>query len=69
MKVRFPIYFEVVGQGELDLPEEIDPDDEDAVKDYIESQWEEVPLPDICDVEYIQESCVFDREAYIKIIE
>ena len=69
MKVRFPIYFEVVGYGELDLPAEIDPKDEDAVKDYIESRWDELPLPPLGDVDYIPESCVFDRESIIKIVE
>ena len=68
-KVRFPIYFEVVGYGELELPEEIYEKGEDHVKDYIESQWDELPLPPLGDVDYIADSCVFDRESIIKIVE
>ena len=68
-KVRFPIYFEVVGYGELELPDEVDSEDEETVKDFIQSQWEDVPLPDFSEVEEVADSWEYDREAAFEIIE
>jgi len=69
MKVRFPMYFEVVGYGELDLPDSINPDDEDAVKEFIEDEWPDIPLPDLRDCEDLPESCVFDWDSVIEVYE
>ena len=69
MKVRFHMYFEVVGYGELDLPDDIDPDDEDAVKQFIEDEWPDIPLPPLSECEDIPESCEFDWEAPIEVYE
>ena len=68
-KVRFPIYFEVVGYGELELPEDVDTTDEEAVKDFIQSKWEDVPIPSLNEVEEVMDSWEFDRDAPFNIIE
>lgn len=69
MKVRFPIYFEVVGYQEIDLPDDIDPDDEDAIKRYIDDSWGDIPFPDLCDCEEIVDGCQFDWESDIAILD
>ena len=43
--VSFGMYWQVYGVQEIDLPDGIDTDDEDAVKDYIRSVWDDIPLP------------------------
>lgn len=65
MKVRFPIYFEVVGEGEMDLPDDIDTSDENAVREYIDDHWDDVPLPE--ETEFVSDSCQFDWDAPIQI--
>ena len=68
MKVRFPMYFEVVGYHEMELPDDIDINDEDAIKEFLEENWQDIPLPNIEDCEYVMDSCVFDRDSTIKIV-
>ena len=63
--VRFPVYFEVVGYHELELPDYIDAENENDVKEFIAEQWSSVPLPD--DFEYVGE-CDFDWHAPIEIL-
>ena len=67
MIVRFPIYFEVCGYGELELPDDVDPDDEDAVKQFIADQWDDVPLPEMEDVEFVDGTCEFDWNCCVEI--
>lgn len=64
--VRFPVYFEVVGYRELEIPDYIDPDDEYAVREFIDDSWDHVPLPD--DYEYVG-GCVFDWDAPIHVLD
>lgn len=64
--VKFPMYFECVGYQTLVLPDDVDPDDEDAVWDYIESEWDGLPLPD--NYEYCG-GCEADRESIYEIEE
>jgi len=63
--VRFPMYFEVFGYQELVLPDYIDSNDEDAVREYIADSWEHIKLPS--DTEYVGDSG-FDFESPIEIL-
>jgi hypothetical protein len=65
--VRFPVYFEAVGYHELELPDDIDPDDDDAVRQFIDDHWDEVPIPE--DHEFISESSCFDWDSYIEVFD
>lgn len=70
MKVRFPMYAEFVGYQEVDLPEEIyrrEMDNPGAIWDYLESKWDHISLPKRMDMEYVQDSCLPDREAALRV--
>ena len=43
--VRFPVYFEAIGYHELELPDDIDPDDDDAVRQFIDDNLDNIPIP------------------------
>lgn len=64
--VRFIMYFEVAGNQEIPLPDNIDANDEDAVREYIAENWEHIRLPE--EFEYVGDSG-FDFESPIKIID
>ena len=64
-KVRFPMYFEVAGYQTVVLPDFVDAKDGDAVRAYIDENWEHIKLPD--DYEYVDGSCEFDFESPIKV--
>lgn len=65
--VKFPMYFECVGYQTIVLPDYVDADDKDAVWDYIEDRWDNIPVPD--DYEYVCDSCQPDRESTYEIKE
>lgn len=66
--VRFPIYYECVAYHELELPDHVDAEDEDAVKDYISEHWEELPFPDDTDdIDFVSEENGFDWASAIKV--
>lgn len=44
-RVRFGMFWQEYGYQEIDLPDDIDDTDEKAVKDYIKSVWDDIPLP------------------------
>ena len=46
---------------------DVDPDDEDAVKQFIADQWDDVPLPEMEDVEFVDGTCEFDWNCCIEI--
>ena len=64
-KVRFGMIWSVYGKQTIDLPDYINPDDGDAVKDYIETIWADIPLPE---GEYIDNSVDLDEDGEIEII-
>ena len=45
-KVKFGMIWSVYGKQTVDLPDNINPDDLDAVKDYLETIWADIPLPE-----------------------
>lgn len=65
--VRFPVYFKAIGYHELELPDDIDPDDDDAVRLFIDDHrndvliWDEVHIPE----DHGEYSC-FDFEIFDK---
>ena len=64
--VRFPVFFECCGEQQLVLPDSIDADNEDAVKDYIEDHIWELSIPE--DAEPVG-NIEIDWDAPIKIVE
>lgn len=73
MRVRFPMYCEVVGYQEWDIPDDEleDTDDEtllmDSVYDWLDANWWLIPLPD--ETEFIGGSCDFDWDSTVEIID
>ena len=64
-KVKFGMIWSVYGKQTVDLPDNINPDDLDAVKDYLETIWADIPLPE---GEYIDNSDDLDEDGEIEII-
>lgn len=62
--VSFGMCWQVYGSQTIDLPDNIDANDEDAVKDYIRSVWEDIPLPD---GDYVSGSDILDEESEIVV--
>ena len=58
--VSFGMYWQAYGRQEIELPDEIDPDNLDDVKEYIRSIWDDIPLPP-CD--YVDGSDELDEES------
>jgi hypothetical protein len=63
--VTFGMVWQVFGKQTINLPDNIDTTDEDAVKNYIQEQWDNIPLPTESD--YIPESDEFDELTDIEI--
>ena len=64
-RVKFGMLWTVHGHQEIDLPDDIDADDEAAVKAYINRVWQDIPLPD---GDYVNGSDVLDEECDIEIV-
>lgn len=43
--VQFGIWYQMHGTSEMELPDEIDIQNQEAIIDYIEDHWDEVNLP------------------------
>lgn len=65
-KVKFGIIWSVYGKQTVDLPDDIDKNDIEAVKKYIQSIWADVPLPE---GDYISGSDTLDYDGEFVIIE
>lgn len=64
--VKFTMYFEVAGYQGIPLPDDIDVEDEEAIKEYIDENWEHIKLPE--EYDYVGNNG-FDFESPIKVIE
>lgn len=56
----FGMYWQEYGWQEIEIPDDIDDGDIEAVKDYILSKWDDIPLP-IGD--YVSSSDELDEES------
>ena len=45
-RVRFGMCWQCYGYQDIELPDNVDANDEGAVKAYLESIWADIPLPD-----------------------
>ena len=45
-RVRFGMVWQCYGHQEVELPEYIDVNDEQALKEYLERIWDDIPLPE-----------------------
>lgn len=63
--VTFGMVWQVSGKQTINLPDDIDTTDEEAVRNYIQEQWDNIPLPTESD--YIPESDEFDGLTDIEI--
>lgn len=59
-EVSFGMYWQVYGRQFLILPDDIDVNDIKAVKAYIMSQWDDIPLPK---GDYVSGSDELDEES------
>lgn len=58
--VRFGMFWQCYGYQTVDLPDNVNADDIDAVKDYLRSIWPDIPLPE---GDYVSESDDLDTES------
>ena len=64
--VVFPMYVQAVGYKKVQLPPDVDAGDEDAVRDYIASIFDELEVPE--DLEWVGDDG-FDWESPISIVD
>ncbi len=64
--VKFTMYFEAAGYQEIPLPDDIDAADEQAIKEYIDDNWDHIKLPK--EFDYVGDSG-FDFESPVTVIE
>ena len=62
------MFFEVAALQEIELPDSIDTNDEDEVRQYIQDNWDDIPLPDTGTWDYICGTCQPDVEGPIQVI-
>ena len=65
-KVSFGMIWSVYGTQEVELPEDIDTSNESEIKKYVESIWDDIPLPE---GEYISGSDVLDEDNSFEVEE
>ena len=63
--VSFGMYWQEYGYQTIELPSHIDPDDRDAVIEYIRSVWDNIPLPE---GSYVSGSDELDPESEIRVV-
>ena len=63
--IEFGMYWEMYGRQTVDIPDDIDENDDDAVKEYIKKVWDDIGLPN---GNYIDESARLDEDADINIV-
>ena len=56
-QVTFGMVWQCCGRQTVELPDDIDARDKDAVREYLESIWSEIPLPD---GDYVEDSDTID---------
>ena len=61
--VNFGMFWQVYARQTIRLPDYINPDDDEEVKDYIRSIWDDIPLPE--NSSYILNSDEFDDDVLI----
>lgn len=59
-KVNFAMYWQMYGRQSVPLPDQIDPNDEEAVKEYLRDVWDTIPLPS---GDYLMDSDKLDEDA------
>ena len=63
-KVSFGMYWQSYGRQTIDLPDDIDTSDKDAVLEYIKSVWDDIPVPE---GDYVSCSDELDEESPLEI--
>ena len=64
--VSFGMFWQSYGRQTIDLPDEIDASNQEAVIQYIKSVWDDIPLPS---GSYVQESDELDEESDIMVFD
>ena len=59
-QITFRAYWEVFSDVTVDLPDNIDPDDKDAVNAFVQETWDGMELPE--NSEYLMDSDEVDYE-------
>ena len=67
MKVRFPMYIQAVVYQEIEIPDAVNPFNEEEVRELIDEKWDSIPLPDNTEWEYYGDDGI-DWDAPIEII-
>ncbi len=61
-KVSFGVVWQMYGRQTIELPDTVNADDKQAVREYIESIWDDLPLPS---GEYLMESDELDPDSIV----
>lgn len=64
-KVKFGMEWKCYGHQEVELPDNVDPNDSEAIAEYLKSIWNSIPVPE---GEYVSGSDTLDPE-YLEVIE
>lgn len=64
-RVRFGMFWQEYGYQEIDLPDDIDDTDDEAVKDYIKSVWDDISLPT---GDYVSGSDELDEDFGVQVL-
>ena len=66
MKIEFNMYWEVCGKQVVDVPDSLDVNDRKAVMQYLEDNWDSIPLPK--NSEYVDGTCLPDSETSYRVV-
>ena len=64
-QVTFRAYWQVYSDVTIDLPDDIDPNDEDEVKAFVQEQWDQMELPEDADYLPASDEVDFDHGVII----
>lgn len=64
-KVQIGVYWEEYGNIDVDIPDDVDINDMDAIRRYIDDNWDDIPLPRSGN--YVSDSAQFDGNSIIII--
>lgn len=60
-EVTFGMVWQMAGKQTISIPDDIDPNDQDAIRDYIKENWDSIPIPADGEGDYISGSDELDE--------
>ena len=60
-QVTFGMVWQMAGKQTIDIPDDMDPNDQDAIRDYIQENWDNISIPSDGEGDYISGSDELDE--------